>query len=142
MQNKKKTWHTVLYTTIRNSVGIEACSWLGDGTVHTDVNVMPFHLRKQCCYHDFFSPSSPATYINVIHNLLKEKPQHLLVGSSWQCLMLVMRFLVIELQQNVRPQVFTLLFLFISVPLHDNTHPMPPAYICCFRSSQTYVETK
>ena len=25
--------------------------------------------------------------------------------------------------------VFTLLFLFISVPLHDNTHPMPPAYI-------------
>lgn len=25
--------------------------------------------------------------------------------------------------------VFTLLFLFISVPLHDNTHPMPPGYI-------------
>lgn len=51
-----------------------------------------------------FSPSSPATYTQVIHNLVKEKPQHLLVGSCWQCSMLVMHFLVIELQQNVRPQ--------------------------------------
>lgn len=60
---KQKREHGTQYCIPPSGIpfGIEACSWLGDGTVHTDVNVMPFHLRKQCCYHDFFSPSSPAT---------------------------------------------------------------------------------